>query len=67
MSVIPKILAIFDPKIFPTAKLFCFFTIAIIVATTSGRDVPKATTVIPIVDSATPNNSVKFLNTGIRC
>ena len=56
MSVIPKILAIFDPKIFPTAKLFCFFTIAIIVATTSGRDVPKATTVIPIVDSATPNN-----------
>ena len=27
MSVIPKILAIFDPKIFPTAKLFCFFII----------------------------------------
>ena len=61
MSVIPKILAIFDPKILPTAKLFCFFIIEIIVATTSGREVPKATTVIPIVDSATPNNSVKFL------
>ena len=61
MSVIPKILAIFEPKIFPTAKLFCFFTIAITVATTSGRDVPKATTVMPIVDSATTNKSVKIL------
>ena len=60
MSVIPKIFAIFDPKIFPTAKLFCFFIMAIIVATTSGSDVPNATTVMPTVVSATPSNSVKF-------
>ena len=32
-----------------------------IVATTSGKDVPNATTVIPIVVSATPNTSVRFL------
>ena len=58
--VIPKMLAMFEPKIFPIAKLFCFLTIERIVAITSGNDVPKATIVIPIVVSATPNILVKF-------
>mgnify|MGYP004369048785 FL=1 len=61
IKVIPNILAIFDPKILPIAKLFCFFTIEITVATTSGKEVPNATTVIPIAVSATPNTSVRFL------
>ena len=58
--VIPNMLAIFDPRIFPIAKLFCFFKIDKIVAITSGKDVPKATIVIPIVVSATPNMLVRF-------
>ena len=58
--VIPKMLAMFEPKIFPIAKSFCFLTIERIVAITSGNDVPKATIVIPIVVSATPNILVKF-------
>ena len=60
--VIPNMLAIFDPRIFPIAKLFCFFTIDKIVAITSGKEVPKATIVIPIVVSATPNMLVKSLH-----
>ena len=48
------------------ARLLCFFIIEIIVAITSGKDVPKATIVIPIVVSATPNISVKLFANSIK-
>lgn len=45
----------FAPIIFPIESAFCFFTIAAIDVTISGRDVPIATNVRPITASETPN------------
>ena len=47
----PTILYIFDPKIVPTAILDCFLKAATTPVANSGKDVPKATKVKPIIDS----------------
>ena len=51
---INKILKIFEPTIFPIAKSALFFFAAIIQVTNSGKLVPNATTVSPIILSLTP-------------
>ena len=48
---IPTILYTFDPKIVPTARLDCFLKAATIPVASSGRDVPKATKVKPMIVS----------------
>ena len=48
---IPTILYTFDPKIVPTARLDCFLKAAAMPVASSGRDVPKATKVKPIMVS----------------
>ena len=47
----PTILYTFDPKIVPTARLDCFLKAATMPVASSGRDVPKATKVKPIIVS----------------
>jgi hypothetical protein len=51
---IQKILKIFEPTILPTAMSVCHFRAATIDVTSSGRDVPIATTVRPIIRSDIP-------------
>ena len=53
----PNTLYIFEPNILPIAKSVCFFIAAKTPVTNSGRDVPIATIVIPIIVSDKP----KFL------
>jgi len=48
---IPTILYTFDPKIVPTARLDCFLKAAAMPVASSGRDVPNATKVKPIIVS----------------
>ena len=54
-----KILKIFDPIIFPNDIPTSLFESAINVKNNSGKDVPIATTVIPIAFSEKPNCSTK--------
>ena len=54
-----KILKIFDPIIFPNDIPISLFESAIKVTNNSGKDVPIATTVIPIAFSEKPNCSTK--------
>ena len=49
----PTILYIFEPKIVPTAILDCLLRAATTPVASSGKDVPKATKVKPIIDSGT--------------
>ena len=49
------ILAIFDPMAFPIARVELFSIAAIMLTTSSGRDVPNATTVRPITKVDIPN------------
>ena len=49
-----KILNILEPIIFPIAILFSFFIAAITEVATSGKEVPNASTPIPIIASLTP-------------
>ena len=37
-------------------RLDCFFTMAVMVVTSSGREVPMATSVAPMMDSGTPKS-----------
>jgi len=56
--VVPKtkrVLKIFDPTMLPIAMSDCFLYAAIPEAASSGRDVPIATIVSPIIDSDNPN------------
>jgi hypothetical protein len=46
-----QILIISDPRIFPTANAPSPFLAAVTLVATSGTDVPKATSVIAIIDS----------------
>ena len=48
---IPTILYTFEPSIVPTARLDCFLIAAKIPVANSGRDVPIATKVKPIIES----------------
>ena len=54
-----KILKIFDPIIFPKDIPISLLESAINVTNNSGKDVPMATTVIPIAFSEKPNCSTK--------
>ena len=61
-DVIPKtkrILNIFDPTIFPTEIALSFLKAAIAEVANSGKDVPKATTLIPITISEIPKYRAK--------
>ena len=49
-----KILKILDPIIFPIDIALCFLYAAIAEVASSGRDVPKATMLIPITTSDIP-------------
>ena len=51
-----KILNIFDPIIFPSEISLCFLNAAIADVASSGNEVPKATTLIPITTSDIPKN-----------
>ena len=44
----------------PTARLVCFFKAATTPAESSGKDVPNATRVKPIVDSDIPKEYANF-------
>ena len=46
----------FDPMIFPSEISLCFLKAAIAEVANSGKDVPKATTLIPITTSDTSKN-----------
>ena len=50
----PKILNILEPTIFPKATLPSFLTNAATVTDSSGRDVPIAAKLIPMIDSGIP-------------
>jgi hypothetical protein len=52
---IRRILAILLPMIFPTAISLLPFIAAVTLTTSSGRDVPKATIVRPMIRVETPN------------
>ena len=45
----------------PTDRADCFFTMAVTVVTNSGRDVPTATMVTPMIRSDTPASRAKAL------
>ena len=63
---IPTILYTFDPKIVPTARLDCFLKAAAIPVASSGRDVPKATKVKPIIVSEILNEIASFWDPMIK-
>ena len=61
-EVIPnteRILNIFDPTIFPTEIALSFLNAAMAEVASSGSDVPKATTLIPITISEMPRYRAK--------
>lgn len=45
---------IFAPRILPMDREDCFLTIAVMVVTSSGREVPTATSVTPMIRSEMP-------------
>ena len=55
-----------DPKIVPTAKFDCFLIAATIPVASSGKDVPKATKVKPIIDSEKPKDMANSLEPIIK-
>ena len=56
----------FEPKIVPTAKLDCFLNAATIPVASSGKDVPNATNVKPIIDSEIPKDKANCFDPIIK-
>ncbi len=52
---------ILAPKILPTEREDCFFTMAVMVVMSSGREVPTATMVTPMTRSEMPMNRASSL------
>ena len=61
MPNIKSIFAILEPMILPNARLLLLFTLAIILTASSGAEVPKLTTVSPIIISETPTRFARAL------
>ena len=52
---------IFAPRMLPTDRADCFLMMAVTVVTSSGRDVPMATMVTPMIRSETPARRARAL------
>ena len=54
------------PRMLPTERAACFLTIAVMVVTSSGREVPTAMMVTPMTRSETPANRANSLPLSTR-